>query len=103
MVFSRSMVKKVKVNVQTPLKLALPLSYNLEQNKTTLNRKSGCGYTCVAKGADHERCVVVLKTGCIIERFSNDCRKNKIKAITPTNHNRSKQRDEPIKVPSNYL
>ena len=31
----------------------------------------------------------------LIERFSNDCRKTKTKAITPTNHNRSKQRDEP--------
>ena len=39
----------------------------------------------------------------VIERFSNDCRKTKTKAITPTNHNRSRQRDEPITVPSNYL
>ena len=38
-----------------------------------------------------------------IERFSNDCRKTKTKAITPTNHNRSRQRDEPITIPSNYL
>ena len=38
-----------------------------------------------------------------IERFSNDCRKTKTKTITPTNHNRSKQRDEPITIPSNYL
>ena len=38
-----------------------------------------------------------------IERFSNDCRKTKTKAITPTNHNRSRQRDEPITVPRNYL
>ena len=38
-----------------------------------------------------------------IERFSNDCRKTKTKAITPTKHNRSKQRDEPITIPSNYL
>ena len=36
-----------------------------------------------------------------IERFSNDCRKTKTKAITPTNHNRSKQRDEPITIRSN--
>ena len=40
---------------------------------------------------------------CSIERFSNDCRKTKTKAITPTNHNRSRQRDEPITIPSNYL
>ena len=32
----------------------------------------------------------------LLERFSNDCRKNKTKAITLTNHNRSRQRDEPI-------
>ena len=38
-----------------------------------------------------------------IERFSNDCRKTKTKAITPTNHNRNKQRDEPITIPSNHL
>ena len=35
-----------------------------------------------------------------IERFSNDCRKTKTKAITATNHNRNKQRDEPITIPS---
>ena len=29
-----------------------------------------------------------------IERFSNDCRKTKTKAITPTNHNRSRQRKD---------
>ena len=41
----------------------------------------------------------------LLERFSNDCRKTKTKAkaITPTNHNRSKPRDEPITIPSNYL
>ena len=35
---------------------------------------------------------------CSIERFWNDCRKTKTKtkAITPTNHNRGRQRDEPI-------
>ena len=39
----------------------------------------------------------------VLERFSNDCRKTQTKAITPTNHNRSRQRDEPITIPSNYL
>ena len=39
----------------------------------------------------------------ILERFSNDCRKTKTKAITPTNHDRGKQRDEPITIPRNYL
>ena len=37
------------------------------------------------------------------ERFSNDCRKTETKAITPTNHNRTRQRDEQITIPSNYL
>ena len=42
--------------------------------------------------------------GCdVLERFSNDCRKTKTKAITPTNHNRNKRRDEPITIPSNFL
>ena len=39
----------------------------------------------------------------LLERFSNDCRKTKTKVITPTNHNRSRQRDEPITIPNNYL
>ena len=39
----------------------------------------------------------------LIEQFSNDCRKTKTKGITPTNHNRIRQRDEPITIPSNYL
>ena len=38
-----------------------------------------------------------------IEWFSNECRKTKTKAITPTNHNRNRQRDEPITIPNNYL
>ena len=38
-----------------------------------------------------------------IERCSNDCRKTKTKAITPTNHNRNEQRDDPITIPSNHL
>ena len=39
----------------------------------------------------------------ILERFSNDCRKTKTKAITLTNHKRNEQRDEPITIPSNHL
>ena len=38
-----------------------------------------------------------------LERFSNNCRKNNTKVITATNHNRRKQRDEPTKIPYNYL
>ena len=39
----------------------------------------------------------------LLERFSSGCRKTNAKLIAPTNHNRSKQRDEPIRIPSNYL
>jgi len=38
-----------------------------------------------------------------IERFSNGCREANTEVITRTNHNTSKQRDEPIRIPSNYL
>ena len=50
---------------------------------------------------DNEQKKIKLKRR--IERFSSDCRKTKTKAITPTNHNRNKQHDEPITIPSNYL
>ena len=36
---------------------------------------------------------VFLKSEPMIEWFPNDCRKPNNKAITPTNHNRSKQRN----------
>ena len=36
-------------------------------------------------------------------RFSSDHRKTNTKPITPTDHNRSKQRDKPIRIPINYL
>ena len=49
-------------------------------------------------------CVQSIVSPCRqLEWFSNDCRKTKTKAITPTNHSRSKQRHEPITIPSNYL
>ena len=44
--------------------------------------------------------VLLLLLPLSLERFSNDCRKTKTKVITPTNHNRSKQRNEPIRIPS---
>ena len=31
------------------------------------------------------------------------CRKSNIKVVTPTNHNRRKQRDDPIRIPSKCL
>ena len=37
------------------------------------------------------------------ERFSKDCGKTMTREITLTNHKRSKQRDEPIRIPINYL
>ena len=46
---------------------------------------------------------VAIETGRMIERFSNDCPKSNTKVITATNHNRSKQCDEPIIIPSNYM
>ena len=39
----------------------------------------------------------------LFRRFSNNCRKSNIKVITPTNQRRSKQSDEPIRIPTNYL
>ena len=37
-----------------------------------------------------------------LERFSNDGRKSNSKAVISTNHNRSKNQCEPIRIPSNY-
>ena len=37
-----------------------------------------------------------------VDWFSNDCRKSNTKVITPA-INRSEQRDEPIRIPRNYL
>ena len=39
----------------------------------------------------------------MIKRFSNDSRKTNGKVISPTYHNSSKQRSEPIRIPSIYL
>lgn len=36
-----------------------------------------------------------------IEQFSTECRKTKTNAITPANHNATKQRNEPIRIKSN--
>ena len=36
-------------------------------------------------------------------QFLRNCRKTNTEVITPTTHKRSKQRDEPIRIPSNYL
>ena len=36
-----------------------------------------------------------------LERFSNDGRKTDSKVVISTNHNRNKNRDEPIRIPSN--
>ena len=46
--------------------------------------------------------VTKLQFSSLIERCSNDCRKTKTKSIAPTNHNRSRQYNEPITNPSNH-
>ena len=33
----------------------------------------GCGYTRAARGVDHERGVVILKTGCVINGIRKIC------------------------------
>ena len=33
----------------------------------------GCGYTRAARGVDHERGVVILKTGCVIDGIRKIC------------------------------
>jgi len=38
----------------------------------------------------------------IIGRFSNDRQRSNDNEMTPTNHNRRKQHDEPIIIPDNY-
>ena len=38
-----------------------------------------------------------------LERLSNDCRKADTKAISTANRNTSKQRHQPITIPTNYL
>ena len=38
----------------------------------------------------------------VLERFPNECRKTKTKAITLTNHNRNKTQNEPIRNQIKY-
>ena len=38
-----------------------------------------------------------------LERFPIQCRKTKTKVITLANHNRCKQRDEPIRIRNKYM
>ena len=33
----------------------------------------GCGYTRAARGVDHERGVVILKTGCVMDGIRKIC------------------------------
>ena len=54
---------KLRINIKTSKNQGGKISLN----NTTKNRKSGCGYACAAKGVDHERYVVVLKTRCVID------------------------------------
>ena len=50
-----------------------------------------------------ERMSTTSLTLILLERFSIDYRKTSTKVITATNLNRSKQRDEPIRITSKYL
>ena len=66
------------------------------------------GMTYCQSTAPSSMCHTKEEDGCksdllVLERFSDDCRKTKTKAITPTNHNRNKQLHEPITIPSNHL
>ena len=56
-----------------------------------------------ALGKGDAKLYFLLINSNVIEWFSNDCRKTKTKIITPTNHSRSRQSDEPITILSNYL
>ena len=39
----------------------------MKQSKTIQDLNSGFGFSRAAKDVDHERCVVFLKTGCVID------------------------------------
>ena len=41
--------------------------YQSERTANEFNLKSGCGYTCAARGVERERCVMVVKTGCVMD------------------------------------
>ena len=43
-----------------------PIWYQTRRSKIVSGPQPGCCHTCTAKGVDHERCPVVLKTGCIL-------------------------------------
>ena len=53
---------------------------NPNVDKTIKDRKSGCDCTCAAKSVDYERCVVVLKTGCVQVEDRNLCQELKLEA-----------------------
>ena len=59
-----------------------------------LNRKTDENFVCYLV-------LIWQDLGRSLERVSNDCRKTKTKVTTPINHNRSKQRHEPIKISRN--
>ena len=69
------------------------------QKTTTLLRKCLCGKSD-RTACDWSR---TPETEEEKEWFSNNCRKSNTKVITPSNHNRSKERDGLIRIPSNYL
>ena len=60
-------------------------------------------YNCIQRQMKLPLLLILSLLLLLLKRFSNDCRKIKSKAITPTNHNRIKQGHKPITIPSNYL
>ena len=95
-----SNVRSVLSQCNTRLRL-LHLLYDIEVMwRKTIKHAFSMFYTLIKHGfLTNQSARSIL----YIERFSNYFRKTKTKAITPTNHNKSKQRDEPITIPSNYL
>ena len=83
----------------------------MEQISEKINLGFGDDLNCIFNDDNAEKLVLRIrimnnddgKYQDVCYRFSNDCRKTKTKAITPANHSRSKQRDEPITTPTNYL
>ena len=73
-------------------------SYNNNDNHE-LNNDNGVTTTAIVRKKTTTNTMQIT----MIERFSNDCQKTKTNAISPTNHDRRKQHDEPITIPRNYL
>ena len=49
------------------------LRFNKKTKRSNTVLNLGCGFTRVARGVDHERGVVILKTGCVIDGIRKIC------------------------------